>query len=270
MLSIIVPWYNRQELKLALLNLAKSMEEIGGDITIVNLGGDQELLESQVKDWKKFLSIINITSQGNFNKPVAQNIGASYAKFPYLFFCDCDIILPPGILLSLFNKIKENNNVFGTLAGIKETEINSRKANNLILFGYELRLKIADGTEVKIVDNEEDAEVGTRQAPGLLLVKRSDFEKINGYNSQLDGWGWEDQDMICRLTLKGKLTRISWGTAFHISHDDETRMQGYHNYDDRWQSRDKMFRRALANYDQDFFMGSYTKDIKSYKSSILL
>lgn len=264
MLSVVIPWYNRYELQTVIPSIIESVNEIGGDITIVNLGGDVRLLENQILEYKEHVKVIQTAKQKTFNKPIAQNIGAFHAKNPYLFFCDCDIIFPPGTLISLFDRIREGNNLFGTIASVKETEVNARKANCLVMFGYELHLKISDGTEVKIIDNEEDVNKGTRQAPGLLMVKKTDFEKIDGYNSQLDGWGWEDQDIICRLTLGGKLSRLCLGDVHHLSHSDEVRMQGYHNYQTRWESRDKMFRRALDNYDKGCFMGSYSHDIKRH------
>lgn len=264
MLSLIIPWCNRNELQEALPSMVKNIETIGGDISIVNLAGDKQWLENQIGEFKNCVSIINVNNSERFVKTRAQNIGAKHTKQPYLFFCDCDIILSDNLLQNLLDQVVSNKHSFGTLAGVKETKLNAREANNLTLFGYELRLKIRDGTEVKIVDNEEDVMDGTRQAPGLLMVARSDFESINGYNGHMDGWGWEDQDMICRLSLKAKLTRINFGKALHISHDDVARMQPYMQYKDRWESRDRMFRSALANYDKDNFMGTYSTDAETY------
>jgi glycosyltransferase involved in cell wall biosynthesis len=264
MISIIIPWYNRIELKQSLPTLISCCEEIGGEVVIVNFGGNKDILQEQIESHEQKISIINVQNTQAFNKPIAQNIGAKYTKYPFLFFCDCDIFFETNVIKELLDKVTQQRNVFGTLLGIQETIINSRNAGNLELFGYHLRLRINDGTEVNIVDNEEDASQGTRQAPGILLVKRQDFEKIEGYNSALDGWGWEDQDMVCRLTLYAKLHRINHGMAFHISHDDESRMMGYNNYQNRWQSRDIMFRRALNNYDKNDFLGTYSHDINAY------
>lgn len=262
MISIIIPWFNRAELKEALPNIIANAEYVSGNVTIVNFNGDREFIDEQVGNLKKKLKIIHVSKDSVFNKPAAQNIGAHYTNHDYLFFCDCDIYFQePTTLYHLFEKVKQHGKAFGTLEGVKETKLNARNASNLVMFGYQLNLKIADGTKVTIIDNEEDASDGTRQAPGILLVKRTDFELIGGYNSKLDGWGWEDQDMICRLSLSAKLQRISCGKAMHISHDDESRMLGYKNYHDRWYSRDIMFRRALANYDMNNFMGTFGVDV---------
>lgn len=264
MISIIVPWYNRIELKQSLPSIISCCEDIGGELVIVNFGGNKNILQKQIESYEQKIVIINVQSARAFNKPIAQNIGAKYTKYSSLFFCDCDILFETNVIKTLLDKVTSQKNIFGTLQGVQETEINSRKAGNLEMFGYHLRLRIKDGTEVNIIDNEEDAAIGTRQAPGILLVKRQDFEKVEGYNSALDGWGWEDQDMICRLTLYAKLNRVNHGVALHISHDDKSRMIGYTNYQDRWQSRDIMFRRALNNYDKNDFLGTYSKDINAY------
>jgi hypothetical protein len=51
------------------------------------------------------------------------------------------------------------------------------------------------------------------------------------------------------------------GHAIHISHDDEARVANY-PLADRWESRDKMFRQALALYDQADFRGTYDLDLE--------
>ncbi len=262
MLSVVVPWYNRNELKKALPSLVENVREVDGDITIVNFMGDSRWVEEQIADFANEVRVVTVTDHGRFNKARAQNIGAAATSKPVLFFCDCDIIFPKGTLRSLLNEIMDTPDSFGTLKGVVETDENSRQANNLVMFGYELKLKIKDGTSVQIIDNEEDVTDGTRQAPGLLMVRRDDFLKVNGYNAGLNGWGWEDQDMICRLSLYAKCKRITTGIAKHISHDDVARMQSYLGFLDRWQSRDAMFRLALANYDADKFLGTYLEDTK--------
>lgn len=269
MISIIIPWYNRIELKQCLPSMISSCNSLSGELSIVNFGGDINLLKQQIAGFLNQINVINVERVGSFNKPSAQNIGAYNSKYAYLFFCDCDILFKTNVLEELLNKVISQKNSFGTLQGVQETEINSRKAGNITMFGYNLKLRVKDGTEANIIDNEEDAANGTRQAPGILLVNKDDFKKVDGYNSALDGWGWEDQDMICRLTLYTKLQRIYYGTALHISHDEKSRMMGYINYQDRWQSRDIMFRRALSNYDNNNFFGTYSKDIKKFSAKII-
>ena len=204
---------------------------------------------------------MTILGQQYFNKAAAQNMGAAHAEYPLLFFCDCDILLEPVLVDRLCQKIATTPQSFATLAGVRESEVNSREANHVISFGYELFIRTADGRNLHIVDSEEDGESGERNAPGLLFVRQTDFHSIAGYNSDLQGWGWEDQDMISRLTLGLGLSRIIEGHAVHLSHGDQARIAHYLEVASRWESRDRMFRKALSNYDKADFSGSYSRDL---------
>ncbi len=260
MLSTIVSWRDRHELGRALPQLIDLAKLVGGDLTIVNYSGSSLLLQSLTASLSGKFQIVAVDRQHYFNKATAQNIGAAHTSQPVLFFCDCDIIVDPNEVGRLAEIVLTYQGKFATLAGVRESETNSRKANQLVFFGYELQLRIANGRSVHIKDNEEDGETGTRQAPGLLLVRRDHFLAVEGYNAKLLGWGWEDQDIICRLTLGLGLDRINEGYATHISHDDVARLSAYPPVSSRWESRDAMFRQALANYDKGNFLGTYKHD----------
>ena len=259
MLSIIVTWRNRAELSRALPGLVRCADALDGDLTVVNFGGSATMLQSQIAEHLGRVRVIEVDNQKYFHKACAQNIGVANSRGELLFFCDSDIILDPSTLTQLMEQLLEKPDTFGTLAGVRETERNARGGNNVVCFGYELELRIANGRVLKIVDHEEDAEDGTRNAPGLLLVRRQHFLEIEGYNSDLHGWGWEDQDMISRLTLAAGLRREIFGHALHISHEDSLRVAHY-PMSNRWESRDRMFRQALANYDRHHFLGTYSSD----------
>lgn len=260
MLSIVVSWRDRAELGRALPSLVESAAAVGGDVTVVNYSGDPRLLGEQLGALRDAVRVVEVLGEPYFNKSAAQNLGAAHSARPALFFCDCDIVLEPGTVADLVGELFAAEGRFATLAGVRESEVNSRGGNHVVSFGYELRIRTADGRRLEIVDNEEDARDGTRQAPGLLFVRRADFLAVDGYNSGLHGWGWEDQDMISRLTLGRGLARLSRGVALHLSHDDRARVAHY-PLADRWESRDRMFRKALANYDRADFRGTYERDV---------
>ncbi|HEU4407510.1 MAG TPA: galactosyltransferase-related protein [Polyangiaceae bacterium] len=260
MLSIVVSWRDRVELGRALPSLLDAAASVGGDVTVINYAGDRRLLRDQLGPHAGAVRVVEVAGEAYFNKSAAQNVGAAHTAHPVLFFCDCDIVLEPGTVRELVGDVLAAEGRFATLAGVRESEVNSRGGNHVVSFGYVLRIRTADGRRLEIVDNEEDAHDGTRQAPGLLLVRREDFLAVNGYNSGLHGWGWEDQDMISRLTLGRGLTRLSKGNAVHLSHDDRARIAHY-PVTDRWESRDRMFRKALSNYDRADFRGTYDRDV---------
>lgn len=259
MLSTIVTWRDRTELPATLPPLVSLARSLHGDVTVVNFGGDADAAQEQIGGWRDTVALVNVDSQPYFNKSCGQNIGAAITRQPMLFFCDCDIVIDVADLAALARRVAARDDSFGTLGRVRESIINSRNGHHVVRFGYELHVWTADGRKLCIVDHEEDAEDGTRHAPGLLLVRRSHFLSIGGYNSHLHGWGWEDQDMVARLTLGAGLSRLIDGAAIHLSHDDAARVGAY-PCADRWESRDRMFRQALRNYDAGDFRGTYARD----------
>ncbi len=270
MLTIVVPWRDREELRQAIPGLIQSVAPLGGEVVVVNFSGNNESLLRQLPENVDCLTIASVEGEKFFNKSAAQNIGASVAKNDILFFCDCDILVCPKEVKILAKTLDQHNEIFATIAGVRETKVNSRKAKHVTKFGYVLHIQTADGRELEIVDNEEDGKNGTRQAPGLLFVKKKDFAAINGYNSTLEGWGWEDQDIISRLTLGRGLKRIQQGYFTHVSHDDDARMAHYPHFASRWESRDRMFRKALENYNNNCFSGTFDGDISRLAPKLYL
>lgn len=263
MISIVVTWRDREELGQALPSLLETAGMLGGDLTLVNFGGSREMLSRLVSGNENKLRIVSTGEQTYFNKSCAQNIGAANSSQPVLFFCDCDIIPDPAIIAELVHEIAPQEKTFVTIEKVHETKNIPAGRNHIVSEGYELYLRTADGRELHIHHRSKDLEKGTRMAPGLLLVKRSDFLSINGYNSDFEGWGWESQDIIARLVLGSGLTRIIRGHAMHITHDEWTRVAHARN-SDRFENRDKMYREALANYEEGNFSGSYTTDIENF------
>ncbi|TXH76029.1 MAG: glycosyltransferase [Lysobacteraceae bacterium] len=270
MISMVVSWRDRHELERALPAMLVALDAVGGDLNLVNFSGTRDLLDAQLGDHAARVNLVEIGDERYFNKAAAQNLGAAHSRNAFLFFCDCDIVLDADALSGMLALLHADRHTFGTLAGVRESELNSRQANHVVSFGYELNIRTADGRHLRIVDNEEDADNGTRQAPGLLFVRREDFEAINGYNGRLHGWGWEDQDMISRLTLGLGLRRIQHGTALHLSHDDHARIGFYPPVSSRWESRDRMFRAALDNYDRRDFSGTWREDVARFADRVRL
>ena len=259
-LSIVVSWRDRSELRQTLPSLARCAAQHDGEITIVNFGGDPTQVTELITHHACPVTVVTVADQHYFNKARAQNIGAIHAPHDLLFFCDCDILLEEHELEGLVSEVSSDAQAFGTILGVTESDYNSRAAGNVVMFGYQLTIRLANGRTLSIVDNEEDIEDGSRQAPGLLIVHRETFERIGGYNGRLHGWGWEDQDMIARLTLAGGLRRIQSGHAQHLSHDDAARMRHYPLAKNRWENRDRMFRQAIENYDRGDFLGTMPAD----------
>ena len=264
MISIVVPWRNRDEIYRTQATFLAVAERFGGEFILVNYGGELDASRMLASSSMRILEVADVP---HFNKAKANNLGASFACHDTLFFCDCDIIIDHDTAVSCVNLI-ESEASFVTIKNVKEEKTNSIKANHIRRFGYQLTIDTVDGRRVEIIDFEEDSESGIRNAPGLLFVSLEDFTAIEGYAGYLQGWGWEDQDMICRLTLGLGLRRHQHGFLDHLSHGDFDRMKEYPDSVDRWESRDRMFRKAIARYDQGSFSGTLANDIADHANNI--
>ena len=266
MLSLIVTWCNRRELAEALPSFVALANAVAGEIILVNFGGSSDLVQELIGDMPTDkIVLVDVPGQAYFNKACAQNIGARHATQPVLFFCDCDIILEPALVANLAARVLHGEQSFATIAQVRENAPCRRRSGHISLLGYELKLRRSDGRTLNIVYRGEEEGTGIRMAPGLLVVRRNNFLAVRGYNSNLAGWGWESQDIICRLVLGLGLERIDEGTLVHLSHDEESRIK-FTPVTDRWENRDRMFRQAIANYYAGDFYGTYSKDIATTRT----
>jgi hypothetical protein len=62
---------------------------------------------------------------------------------------------------------------------------------------------------------------GSRSGLGAVaLMDKAQFLAVNGYSNAYRGWGYEDDDLILRLALKGLSTQQRDGTFEPLSHDN--------------------------------------------------
>ena len=261
MLSIVIPWRDRRELSQTILSFASISRAVEGEVIVVNFGGDPSALSEMLRGTGESVRTTCVTGAPFFSKPRAQNIGASRSAYDLFLFCDCDVVVEPRLVRQFIDVLVHDQSSFVTLGEVVESVSNARGGRHISRFGYRLDVWTSDGRYLEIVDHEEDASSGVRQAPGILAVRREHFLQVGGFNSRLVGWGWEDQDMVARLTLGLGLRRVSTGRGIHISHGDDTRVAAY-PIKNKWESRDRSFRNALANYDAADFMGSYLDDVE--------
>ena len=93
-----------------------------------------------------------------------------------------------------------------------------------------------------------DHEIGTlKDAHGFLRMLngfahfwKSDFDDVGGYNENLIGYGYDDEDLYNRMTQYGlKRVKLSHDHChvFHVPHDDSYRTSNYKNKNINWTTR---------------------------------
>ena len=258
-LSVLIPWKNRPELGEALERNACLLQQEHIEVLVVNDGGDPEELNRLVRDhgWPE-VRIVHIAGVHEFNKPECLNIGASFAAGETLFVLDADVIPDRDFLEQALNGIRCEPS-FVSIYKISESDpekapgrwdASSAISRNVVKWEITARSGRVATAEFRMTND------GTRTGPGMIVVDREHFVSVQGFNSQLRGWGFEDYDLQIRLQLLIGLKRKALGTAVHLSHARPAQ-------DDR-SNQDLCFK----NYKKGIFLGTYDADIARLRGCV--
>lgn len=76
-----------------------------------------------------------------------------------------------------------------------------------------------------IAGNWRTAAAGQEHINGFFYTTRAILEEINGFNEYIDTYGWDDDDLYRRMSLRGTRRKdVGLGTVHHLPHDDRSRM----------------------------------------------
>ena len=152
--------------------------------------------------------IIIQESVGNtFNKCKLYNEGAIRAKYDSLCFLDSDVFVSYESLNKSIEVIKDNPDTVaigynGTALYLSYTAKDHLNED----FTYDDLTNIIPPTyKLKLLDKNDMFEVANLKAlGGCLVMDRSCFDDINGFNPNFTGWGYEDNEIIIRSHKLGK------------------------------------------------------------------
>ncbi len=257
-LSILIPWYERDELQLTLTANAPVFRAHDAEILILNCGGTSERLRSLITASEATGVRQLDLSVPRFNKSLALNFGLAHARADTVFILDADIVLSGPLPMEALDE-----GVFVTIESVHESAPFEAKAAPSAKSGF-LELTFRGGVKIRHQLSVRDAFGNVRGGPGLLLTKKADLLAIQGYNSDLDSWGWEDDDVLVRLQYALGLRRVQSGAALHLTHGDSQRfLRG-----SRSQSDQRNFIKCCRNYNNGLFLGSYQSDIAKLSDQI--
>src|SRR6202034_2485322 len=269
-MSVLIPWYERDEIALTLAANEPSFSARDIEIIVINCSGSSdhlsELIAASGLQSVRQLDICNTC----FNKSLALNIGLRYARAPLVLTLDADIIVLSDGFAEMINWIDEKS--FVTTEWVYESD--QRPAESEIFTSLAmvndfttrlvatavLDFSFRDGTTVCHQLSRRDLVDGLRAGPGLLLARKADLIAIQAYNSNLDGWGWEDDDVLLRLQHVLGLRRHQKGIALHLSHGDDRRI--LHRKNRRLSDRAN-FAACCRNYNDNVFVGTYVTDVSA-------
>lgn len=260
--SVIIPWCNRDEIYSALYENSRYFTESKAEVLIVNCGGEicQDKLLRQNGRYTQHI----VTLPTLFNKALAINIGAAIARAPFIFILDADIIMKSNLLEDLHSTIDDSS--FVTVAQIVESKEAQREVEFLSSTSAHRRFVLRDGRQIEVITSRISYPGQVRKGTGLLFTRLSHFLAIGGMNSELVGWGWEDNDVIVRLQMVLNLEPRETGTAVHLTHSDAKRFLS--SGMSAAESDEINFGKCLARYEAGLLQGTLAEDTTSWKSVI--
>ena len=270
-LSILIPWYQREEIRYTLAANSAFFRAHSAEVLVVNCGGESARLGELILGFEG-ACIRQLDLSARFNKSLALNIGISQARSDHILTLDTDIVLLDDSLGTPEGCLHEQS--FVTIEWVHESRPPAPTGNPLALAGSLgatlvnttiLEFEFPDGTKVHYQASRRDALGCKRAGPGILLAHKADLVAVKGYNSSLETWGWEDDDILVRLQYALKLRRIQRGEALHLTHgDDQRTLHGR-----RGRSDQLNFFKCCRNYDSGQFLGTFDSDIAASTGHIV-
>lgn len=263
-LSIVIPWCDRRELETTLSRNGAVFREYASEVLIVNCGGSRSALRDLARNHRlPRLKLVHLRRK-RFNKSLAANIGTFVSHGEHILLADADIVFDKSFFLEARAVLREV--AYARLDRVVESSIVAQPVAGDYLeeVSYSLRIKTRRGA-AELETNRIRFRDSSRSATGVVMFKRTRFEAINGANSDLEGWGWEDIDLLLRLQLGSRLPAAHVGSAEHLTHGDRVR-----SFRGRAPVENEALNYAisLANYQRGNFRGTYRKDIADSRRSL--
>lgn len=218
MISIIIPTYHRTLMLIEhLTHLKKELEKYNYEIIVINDAKDSSVVLPED------LAAITVVDNPKSGVASARNLGASLARYDWLLFLDDDMKMDKVNYENYLEHLDSTDFNFTVNLDWKySSETNEELTQSS--FGRFL-LSISYNTLAGWNNLKEWPSIGLIEHNGLascnLLIHKSVFHKINGYDEQFSHAGAEDFEFAQRILKSGVKTYI------------DTRSQMIHNELDR-------------------------------------
>lgn len=261
MFSIVMPWSNRAQLRDTLKANRAIFEKHDVEVIIINCGGHAGELIRHIADAATATAHVLHLPNSSFNKCVCQNIGTVVSSRPYLFLLDVDIVLDTDFLDEAEEQLSTGE-VFATMKSIAASSPPRPARDHEPDWSFAREII---KTRELITRDHRRAVIRTRTGPGLrlgdglVLLRRADMIAVQGMNSLLEGWGFEDTDLQIRLQIQLGLRRVEIGTATHIDHPRPASRSKYR----------ENVATATHNYSRGNFLGTLNSDSERWLSRLV-
>ena len=271
-LSVVIPWSDRKEFAITLGHNKTWLTSLNAEMIVVNMRGDGHQLKS-ILATVGAAPVVGVDAPSKiFNRSFALNIGIHLSRAPYILALDADVVATEASVRAMMNTLTPD--AFVTLQWLHENVPGGSPlcaslaavdhAHLGVVSEAYLSLSGLSSEPFCIRTYKENAATASRAGGGMLLATKEHLLGVNGYNSRLEAWGFEDHDITIRLRLASQLTHLEAGEMLHLTHGDDIRDIGGIN-------KNKSHRRNLAvalnNYARGSLSGSLTEDLSAWNAA---
>lgn len=260
-ISFVIAWCDRPELEVCLRRNRELFIDTQARVLIVNGGGDLLFLRGLIAAvGVPGIRIVDIEG-ARFNKCCCLNLGVSCSETERVFLLDADIILNrelvdmASLALSTASFVTVQKGIESRPDAHPQTlhstpGLSERRQTTELLFrgGQKASVEFWQGSQ-------------GRSMPGVMMLRRSDYIAVEGCNSILSGWGFEDYDLQIRLQVQLGTGGASVGVATHITHD-------FNDAASRTKNEARNIQLCVQNYNRGDFLGTYSEDVARWKPKL--
>ena len=230
--SVIIAVFNRTAfLKLCLLSLRH--QSVLPDEVIITDDGSQTDVVSPIKELisnAPFKTMYVKQKHKGFRLAKCRNNGVRTATGEYLIFVDQDLIFTRNFMKTFLDHRREKQ--FCVSYPIRLSGDQTERCTAAVARQYNFD-PILEKKQIEKIHRQyrKDRfylflkklrlrEIGPKLRGGVAAINREDFQKVNGYDEQYQGWGNEDDDLGRRLYQAGIIGNNPFSHEFplHLYH----------------------------------------------------
>lgn len=226
--SLIISTYNWPKALSVVLESLLAQSLFPEEVIIADDGSSEETkITIDLFKQKCPIPLYHIWHEDNgFKKSVILNKAVKKASGKYIIQIDGDCIMNHCFIEDHIKNIEKGTYLFGSRVNIKEEAVNNVLNNKIIKYNFISPLirnktrAIHSNLISKAYSKNESLSPKFRGCNTSFF--KSDFESVNGYNEDFEGWGREDSELAYRfhnLGLSGKRLRYC-GIVYHIYHKE--------------------------------------------------
>ena len=245
LISVIIPTYNRPDALKLILSAFDMQSDREFEVIVADDGSKDDtkkVVQQKMLDCSFPITYAYQNDEG-FRAPKVRNLGVSKAKGEYLIFLDGDCVPRPSFIACHRRLAQKNFLVAGNRILLKEdfTQFVVEKQEPIYAYSFlkwvSVYLKHGINRLHPLIvlpyfQNLRNLKKKWKKARSCnFALFKDDFVKVDGFDSDFKGWGYEDSDLAIRLIHAGVLIKSGrYATGvFHLYHHENDRSREKEN-----------------------------------------